>query len=595
MENAAAEVIYVGKASNLKNRVSSYFSKQLTGIKTKTLVEQIAHITITITANENEALLLESQLIKKFKPKYNILLRDDKSYPYIFVSTEEKFPRIEFYRGKKQIKKGYYFGPYPSASAVKETLSTLQKIFKIRSCNPVFFSHRTRPCLQYQIKRCSAPCVELVTPEEYRLSLNNALQFLSGHDWALIRNLEKQMEEASQNRQFERAAHYRDQIIHLQHIRTKKNIQSKSDDMDILGVSFQQGLACVHKMVIRGGQTQGGFNFFPKIPDMYDENDNENSIESDILEAFITQYYCSADHEKDIPPILIPSHVLPHAEALSQVLTQLRQKKCVLSFKVRGIRSEWLKLAIQNSQVALQGRLGSQSTLKQRFKALQTALGLAQVPQYLECFDISHTSGEATMASRVVFDSEGPKKAQYRHFSIEGIQPGDDYAAMRQALFRHYSRLKKENVMFPDILFIDGGKGQVKQALDVLEELNITEVRCIGVAKGEGRKPGLETLILLDMEQKELKLEHDSPALHLIQHIRDESHRFAVLGHTHKRDKKRTESILETIEGVGAKRRQALYRHFGGLQEVKKASAEAMAKVPGVSKALAEKIYQALH
>lgn len=596
MENAAGEVIYVGKASNLKNRVSSYFSQRTTSIKTKALVEQIAHINTTITANENEALLLESQLIKKFRPKYNILLRDDKSYPYLFVSTEETFPRIEFYRGKKRNKKGHYFGPYPSASAVRETLNTLQKIFKIRSCSPVFFSNRGRPCLQYQIKRCSGPCVGLISPEEYQISLRNAIQFLHGNDQALIHDLEKRMEKASEHRQYEKAAHYRDQIIHLQQIRTKKNLLSKAGNMDILAASFQHGYACIHKMVVRNGETQAGFNFFPSIPDLLPDNEQQTKyLESEILEAFITQYYCAAEHHNDIPSHIIVSHPLSNPEVLENVLTQLREKKCGLSSRVRGIRAEWMKVAIQNSQIALETKLGAQTTIKQRFKALQTTLGLPAVPTYLECFDISHTSGEATIASRVVFDVEGPKKSQYRYFNIEGIQPGDDYAAMRQALFRHYSRLKKDEAAMPDILFIDGGKGQVAQAREVLETLNIRDVQCIGVAKGPSRKAGLETLILMDENNQELKLDPHSPALHLIQHIRDEAHRFAVLGHTNKRDKKRTESVLETIEGIGSKRRQALYRHFGGLQEVKKASAEAIAKIPGISKALAEKIYDALH
>ncbi len=610
MENTEGEVLYVGKASNLKNRVSSYFSKQTTGIKTKTLVQQIANINVTITQNENEALLLENSLIKKFKPKYNILLRDDKSYPYLFVSQEDAFPRIEFYRGKKRSKKGLYFGPYPSAYAVKETLYTLQKIFKIRSCSNIFFNNRSRPCLQHQIKRCSAPCVGFITPEDYKIAINNAIQFLQGKNQTLISNIEKQMEEASQQLLFEQAAHYRDQIISLQQIQAKKQDLSENEDIDILAVTFQQGVACIHKMHIRGGQTQGGQNFFPTLPHDFDDDSESESapntisenIQSTILEAFITQYYFSLDHQSEIPPLLILSESLEslsRLETLSSVLTQLRGKKCVLSSHVRGIRSEWLKLAKQNSEIALLAHVGSQSTLKKRFKALQTALDLPTLPQYLECFDISHTSGEATMASCVVFDHNGPKKNQYRLFSIntgiDGIEGGDDYAAMREALLRRYSRLKKEEALLPDILFIDGGKGQVKQALEILEELNLPEITCIGIAKGEGRKPGLETLILTHKNNQTLNLESDSPALHLIQHIRDESHRFAVLGHTNKRDKKRTASILETIEGVGAKRRQALYRRFGGLQEVKKASVEAMSKVPGISKALAEKIYTALH
>lgn len=594
MENALGEVLYVGKASNLKNRVSSYFNQHSTGIKTRTLVQQIANISVIITPNESEALLLENSLIKKFKPKYNILLRDDKSYPYLFVSEEEQFPRIEFYRGKKRNKKGRYFGPYPSASAVKETLYTLQKIFKIRSCNPIFFNNRSRPCLQYQIKRCSAPCVGLIKLEDYRIAIHSAIQFLQGKNQTLIHDLEKRMEDACQKLLFEQAAHYRDQIINLQQIQAKKQDLPETEDIDILAVSLQQGLACVHKMHIRSGQMQGGQNFFPKLPQ--DVNDEEKSVQADILEAFMTQYYLSSDHQNEIPPLFILSENLSSTEkTLTTVLSQLRTKKCTFSYRVRGIRSEWLKLAIQNSEVALLAHLSSNTTLKQRFKTLQTALDLPTLPQYLECFDISHTAGEATVASCVVFDQNGPKKNQYRYFNIENITPGDDYAAMRQALLRRYSRLKKEEALLPDVLFIDGGKGQVKQALDILTELNLPEIICIGIAKGPSRKPGLETLILTHKDHQNLALESDSPALHLIQHIRDESHRFAVLGHTHRRDKKRTTSILETIEGVGSKRRQALYRRFGGLQEIKKASIEAMTKVPGISKALAEKIYHALH
>lgn len=624
MENATGEILYVGKASNLKNRVSSYFTKQSSGIKTQTLVQQIAHITVTITANESEALLLENSLIKKFKPKYNILLRDDKSYPYLFVSTEEQFPRIEFYRAKKRSKKGLYFGPYPNAAAVKETLYTLQKIFKIRACSPVFFSHRSRPCLQYQIHRCSAPCVNYINPEEYRIAINSAIQFLQGKNQTLITDLEKRMEEASLHLHFEQAAHYRDQIINLQQIQAKKQVLAETEDLDILAVSFHQGMACIHQMQIRAGQAQGGRNFYPSVPASWCEDemslltsskerrdsDEESAedrmsvsegeegsklISSSILEAFITQYYLSTDHEKEIPATFILSQELPHTETLEKVLSQLRGKKCTVTHRVRSIRSEWLQTAIQNSEIALQAHIGSHSTLKQRFKALQVALNLPELPHYLECFDISHTSGEATVASCVIFDQNGPKKNQYRHFNIHGIQPGDDYAAMRQALLRRYSQLQKDEAILPDVLFIDGGKGQVKQAMEVLAQLNITEILCIGIAKGSARKPGLETLILMNADQKTMTLESDSPALHLIQHIRDESHRFAVLGHTRQRDKKRIVSVLEAIEGIGAKRRQALYRRFGGLQEVKKAHVDAIAKVPGISKALAEKIYQALH
>lgn len=588
MENADGEVIYVGKASNLKNRVSSYFSKASLGIKTQTLVRQIANITITVTPNESEALLLENSLIKKFKPKYNILLRDDKSYPYIYVSLNEDFPRIEFYRGKKRDKKGLYFGPYPSAYAVKETLYTLQKIFKIRSCSSVFFSHRSRPCLQYQIKRCEAPCVGLINPADYRIAIENALQFLRGKNQTLITTLEKQMETASLELAFERAAHYRDQIINLQQIQAKKQNLSEADDIDILAVSFQQGAACVHKMHIRGGESQGGQNFFPSIPEDFSDN-------ADILSAFITQYYLSPNHQDEIPPCFIVSGPTLDTTILTSVLTQLRGKKCTFSHHVRGVRAEWLKQAVQNSEMALLSHIGSHTTLKKRFKALQMALNLSTLPNYLECFDISHTNGEATVASCVVFDHNGPKKNHYRHFNITGIQPGDDYAAMKQVLQRRYGRLKKEEAVLPDIVFIDGGRGQITQALDVFKQLELTDIICVGIAKGPSRKPGLETLILTHEDNKELVLESDSPALHLIQHIRDESHRFAVLGHTHQRDKKRTESVLEAIEGVGAKRRQALYRRFGGLQEVKKASVEAIAKVPGISQALAEKIYEALH
>lgn len=587
MENEKGEVLYVGKASNLKNRVSSYFTKHDTGIKTKTLVSQIAHISVTITASDSDALFLENSLIKKYKPKYNILLRDDKSYPYLFVSMAEKFPRIEFYRGKKRDKKGLYFGPYPSATAVKETLYLLQKIFKIRSCSPSFFSHRSRPCLQHQIQRCSAPCVNLITSEVYRESIQNAVLFLQGKNQALIHILEKNMEKASRELAFEKAAQYRDQIMNLQQIQSKKPDLAETEDIDILAISIREGMACVHKMHIRSGQSQGGRNFFPSVPNEF------NKDSAAILEAFITQYYGATEHHDEIPHLLILSENIPEAETISTILTQIQGKKCQLSTRVRGIRLAWLKIAKQNSEMALLARLGSESTLKNRFKALQMALNLPVMPQLLECFDISHTMGEATTASCVVFDQNGPKKNDYRRLNINmhEIQPGDDYAAMRQAIFRRY--LQREESLLPDILFIDGGKGQVKQALEILEALKITRVLCIGVAKGPSRKAGLETLILSG--KQEIMMESDSPALHLIQHIRDESHRFALLGHIQKRDKKRTVSVLEAIEGIGAKRRQALYRRFGGLQEVKKSSVDALAQVPGISRALAEKIYQALH
>lgn len=576
-------IIYVGKAKNLKKRVSSYFLKKTASSKTSHMVSHIHDIKVIVTETETEALLLECNLIKKHAPKYNILLRDDKSYPYVLLSGHPTFPRLSFYRGSRTVQ-GKLFGPYPNVYAVKETLELLQKLFKLRSCRDTYFNNRTRPCLQYQIKRCKAPCVNLVSKEEYQQDLAMAIDFLNGKSDVIIRELEQKMMAASEGLAFEKAAYYRNQIQHLRAIQQSQMISTAGGDADVLGIARQGQVACVALVMVRQGQVLGSHAFFPKLPA------DPSLEENDILQAFITQYYlqvASAVPEQLIVPV-------PVEEALEQALQQVAIKKCRIISNPKGVKQKWLQLANQNALLSLNSELATKASVHKRYLALQQALALAHVPQRMECFDISHHRGEATVASCVVFGAEGPLKNEYRKFNIEGITPGDDYAAMSQALTRRYQRLQKEEKPLPDLLFIDGGKGQVNVAKRVMENLQLDQVAIVGVAKGVSRKPGLETLIVA-MEEKEMQLDSDSPALHLIQHIRDEAHRFAVLSHRQKRSKQQMSSVLEDIEGVGAKRRQALLKRFGGLQNLKHATVEELIKVPGVSAALAKRIYAFFH
>ncbi|WP_407361886.1 excinuclease ABC subunit UvrC [Pseudomonas luteola] len=584
MFDESSKVLYVGKAKNLKKRLSSYFRKTGLAPKTAALVAKISQIEITITGNETEALLLEQNLIKQLRPPYNILLRDDKSYPYVFLSTEDEFPRLAIHRGAKK-ERGRYFGPYPSAGAIRESLNLLQKAFMVRQCEDGFFKNRTRPCLQYQIKRCKGPCTNMVSREEYAEDVRHSAMFLEGRSNALAEELSAVMEKAAMALDFERAAELRDQIALVRRVQDQQHIEGGSGDVDVIAAMVNPGGACVHLITVRGGRVLGSKNFFPQV-----------AIEEephDVLLAFLEQYYL-AHMERDLPDEVIVNTVHEDFPTLISAFNELHSRGLEISHRVRGTRARWQQLAVTNAEQALNTRLANRQHMAARFEALTDVLGLAETPQRLECFDISHSSGEATVASCVVFGPEGPIKSDYRRYNIEGVTAGDDYAAMHQALTRRFSKLKDGEGKMPDILLVDGGKGQLAMARDVLQELAVPDLVLLGVAKGVTRKPGLETLYLND-PSNEFSLPGHSPALHLIQQIRDEAHRFAITGHRARRGKARRTSTLEDVAGVGPKRRRELLKYFGGLQELNRASVDEIAKAPGISKKLAEQIYAALH
>ncbi len=575
------EIIYIGKAKNLKNRVSSYFRSQSASPKQQAMVAKIAAIEVTVTHTEGEALLLESQQIKRYKPRYNICLRDDKSYPYIFISTEHPFPQITFHRGAKK-RKGQYFGPYPSAGAVKETLKLLQKIFPVRQCDDSYYNNRTRPCLQYQIERCTAPCVGLVANEVYQEDLQNTVFFLQGKGNQLIELLIEKMENASTRLDFEQAAVYRDQIVRLRSVLEKHFVHGEKGDVDIVACAAKAGVACVQVFFIRNGQNLGNKIFFPKMTDQYESGS--------ILQAFISQYYL----DKQLPYELIVSHPLAETDLLTEVLSAQAKHNLSITANVRGERLKWLQMAMTNAENALNSKLADKQGVYARFLSLQEELGCPDVPARLECFDISHTQGHQTVASCVVFDREGPVKSAYRRFNIENITAGDDYAAIHQAVYRRFKRLKKGEHPAPDILFIDGGRGQVNEAQKALAELGLNDVMIVGVSKGPDRKAGMEKIILPD-QQHALDVNPGASALLLIQHIRDEAHRFAITGHRQRRAKAQKKSVLESINGLGPKRRQNLLKQFGGLQGVSNAGVDALAGVEGISRQLAQRIYDIFH
>lgn len=577
------QLLYVGKAKNLKKRLMSYFRKTGLAPKTAALVARIAHIETTITANETEALVLEQTLIKEHRPPYNILLKDDKSYPYVFLSTQDKFPRFTIHRGSKK-QKGKYFGPYPSVGAIRETLNVLQKAFKIRQCDNNYFKNRARPCLQYQIKRCKAPCVDLVTAQQYSEDVRLSSLFLEGRNQELTQELSQTMEQAADQLDFEKAAEIRDQIALIRRVQDQQSMEGGTGNVDIIAAIINPGGACVCLITVRNGRVLGSKNFFPQV-----------SIEEDtqtVLYAFISQYYLG-NPDRDFPKELIVNTLHDDFPLLIEAIAQQTNHEISISQRVKGTRAKWQQLAVTNAEQALTARLTNKLHMAARFEALTQALHLATTPERLECFDISHSSGEATVASCVVFGQEGAIKADYRRFNIEGVTAGDDYAAMHQALTRRFKRALDGEGKLPGILLIDGGKGQLTMAQQVLTELGLN-LTLLGVAKGVTRKPGLETLYLNDSEHQ-FTLPSHSPALHLIQQIRDESHRFAITGHRNRRDKARRTSKLEEIAGIGAKRRRELLTYFGGMQEINRASLDEIAKVPGISHKLAEQIYDTLH
>ncbi len=585
MLDVKGEVLYVGKAKNLKKRVASYFQRRLADTKTLALIEQVNNVVVTITNNENEALLLEDNLIKKFKPRYNVLLKDDKSYPYLFLSAHPQFPRLDIHRGPKR-QKGRYFGPFPSVGAVRETLTLLQKIFKIRQCSDNFFSLRIRPCLQFYIQRCTAPCVSYITPEDYQRNVHYVELFLDGKNNEVIEELASKMDKAALNLDYEAAARFRDQVVSLRRVQEKQYMMGGSGDIDLVAAVQKLGVVCIQVQSIRNGRFLGGKSFFPAVP----PNTNLNEV----LAAFLPQYYLDTARGEVIPEMIILNAKLTETDWISNALSQQLGHKIQITERARGKAKQWLELATTNAQHSLHRHLADKVSYYQRFETLQTELQLPSLPQRIECFDVSHSLGEATVASCVVFDAEGPLKPDYRRFNIKNIQKGDDYAALNQALSRRYTRLKEGEGLLPDILLIDGGKGQLAEAIAVLEELQVSGVLLIGIAKGPERKPGLETLFIVGREHP-IHLSPDSTALHLLQQIRDEAHRFAITGHRKQRAKARSQSPLEDISGIGAKRRRELLRQFGGLQEIKRASVEDIAKVPGINRELAQRIYDNLH
>ncbi len=568
------ELLYVGKAKNLKNRVSSYFVKTIEHPKTQALVARIYDIESLVVRSETEALLLEQNLIKLHRPPYNIMLRDDKSYVYIFVSSDKPYPRIASGRGKGKHQIGKFFGPYPSAYSARDTLLVLQKLFNVRQCENSYFSQRKRPCLQYQIKRCTAPCVGLISPKDYKEDVDNSIRFLQGDTKELNQELIGKMEQAAEALEFEKAVFYRDRLALLREVQAQQAVFKIKGEADILAIAYQAGVTCVQIMYVRNGRMLGGKSYFP---DML--GDDLGQMLSDFMANF---YFQVAD---EVPTELIVNVAVPDQQQLEEGLQQTFNKKVQIKHKVRETRAEWLELAQMNVQHAIKGKLSNHLELNERFHQLEQVVG--RPIDRIECFDISHTMGEAPIASCVVFDQGGARKRDYRQFAIQDITGGDDYAAMRQALIRRY----KKN-MLPDLLLIDGGKGQLHMAMEVMQELELYAFM-IGVSKGEGRKPGLETLHFTDGTK--IQLPEDHKALHLIQQVRDEAHRFAITKHRAKRDKRRSSSVLEAIPGLGPKRRRDLLTHFGGIQGVLKASENELTLVPGLGEVLARTIYKILH
>ena len=568
MLGKGGEALYVGKARDLKKRVSSYFQKHASSPRIQMMLSQVASVEVTATRSEGEALLLENNLIKSLAPRYNILFRDDKSYPYLMV-TGHRYPRLGFHRGAKD-RRNRYFGPFPHAYAVRESIQLLQRVFRLRTCEDTVFENRSRPCLLHQIRRCTAPCTGRIAPEPYAEDVRNAMLFLEGREDDVISNLNEKMNSASDARRYEEAGAYRDQVRALSRVQARQYVESnRGVDADVVACATDGAIPCVNLVMIRGGRHVGDRSFFP--------SNAEGAGEHEVIEAFLEQHYL----DQPAPPLVVASHPV-ELEGIEVVTPS------------HGERRQWLDMARKNALLAIAQRVRDRATQETRLVALREALGLSEGTQRIECFDISHTMGEATVASCVVYDRQQMQKAEYRRFNIRGVTPGDDYAAMRQVLERRYQRLSTEGGKIPDLILIDGGRGQVSAARAALADLGLHQACVVGVAKGPERKPGLEELIL-EAEERSLELAPSHPGLHLIQQIRDEAHRFAILGHRARRGKARTTSMLNEIPGIGAKRRQALIEHFGGLRGVQAAAVDDIAKVAGISRPLAERIYRHLH
>ena len=578
-------VLYVGKARSLRKRVASYFRppEQLEP-KTRALMSHAHSVEVTVTRTETEALLLENNLIKEHRPRYNVVLRDDKSFPYIHVTTGDAFPRLSFHRGPRR-GTGRYFGPFASAGATRSTLNQLQKLFRVRQCEDSFFENRSRPCLQYQIERCTAPCVGLIDEATYDEDVRHAIMFLEGKSEEMIGEMVRRMETASHALEFELAARYRDQIANLRRVQARQYVSGAKGNVDVIATRAREGVAVVELFVIRNGQNLGSRTLRPAHGGDVDENE--------LLRAFLPQHYLSrSGRERPIPDEILLSHTVPDLHVLEQAIAEQSGRRVNIRSNVRGERARWVEMAVDNAEIALRQRIASRANLHRQFDALQELLGLDNPPARIECFDVSHTGGESMVASCVVFEPDGAKKSDYRRFSINGVKAGDDYGALRNALERRYTRLRRENAVLPDLLLIDGGRGQLKQACDMLADLQISSMVAIGIAKGTSRKPGFEQ-IFVPGRAAPLMPPSDSVALHLIQRIRDEAHRFAVTGHRNQRLRTRRESVLEQIPGIGARRRQRLLNEFGGLQGVSRAGVEDLMRVRGISRDLALAVYEA--
>lgn len=581
MYDADDDILYVGKARNLKRRVSSYFLGTPGSAKTEAMLHHVARVEVTITDTEDDALILESTLIKRHRPKYNILLRDDKSYPYLLLTGNHDFPRVVYHRGAQNTP-GHYFGPYPSGGAVKQTQDTIYRLFKLRNCTDSYFASRSRPCLQYQIKRCTAPCVGYISKEDYARDVTDAVELLEGGNEKLTKRLVSEMEGASDSLDFEQAAYLRDKIAALRRLQAQSQTVGGRGDFDIVCATNTGRIATVVVVTVRGGMNLGHRGFHPRMP--------AESATAEVMAAFLSQYYL----QREPPPEVLLDPQPEEFEWLAEALSSRAGRKVALKTRVRGKRATWLNNARATLAQTMSSYMTSRAGVEQRLKALAEALDLPRPPMRMACFDISHTRGEATVASCVIFEAGLPQKSAYRRFNIKGIEPGDDYAAMRQALTRRFKRVRAGEAPLPDLLLIDGGRGQLAVAEQVLDELEITGVIVIGVAKGATRKPGLEQ-IFLPGRRSPLILPADSLGLHLIQHIRDESHRFAITAHRGQRKKARTGSVLDEVEGLGPKRRKSLLQAFGGPHQIARAAATELARVEGISVTMAQRIYDYFH
>lgn len=581
MRDAQGTALYVGKAGSLRKRVTSYFDARPKIERIMRMVARIDSIEVSLTRTEAEALLLENDWIKSLKPRYNVLLRDDKSYPWIMLGTDHDYPRIAFHRGAKE-KNRQYLGPYPSASSVRESINLIQKLFLLRNCEDSYFSHRRRPCLQYQIKRCTAPCVGKISPSEYAAQLDNALLFLRGHSQKVITRLIGRMERAAELQQYEQAGQFRDQINHLKQMQARQFVASGNGDLDIIALARLARGCAIEVISVRGGRSLGHRDYFP--------SQAEGHSDSEVLHAFLGQYY----RERLAPPELIISHSVAQQNLFEQVFSERCGRKVRIQSHPRSHRKQWLELAGRNALNALHMRTAESARIGSQFEMLAQLLELEETPEIIECFDISHTSGHKTVASCVVFGHEGALKSRYRRYNLKGFTPGDDYAAMREVLGRRYRKLKIEEGSLPDLIVVDGGKGQLSTAIAVLADCGLADIPLMGIAKGPGRKAGYEEWVL-PVAPHSIKPGPESAASHLIQQIRDEAHRFAITGHRGRRQKAAVHSILEDIPGVGARRRRALLTHFGGLQGVRKAGIEELAGIQGINQQLASRIYTALH